>query len=64
MCVWDVISPDWLETLCCATDTALANSGPIAEAYGDPDEPLSFGDLDVWIRVGDFEDYLLNSPVA
>jgi len=64
VCVRDVISLDWLETLCRATDAALANPGPLTEAYGDPDKPLCFGDLDVWMRVGDFKDYVLSSPAA
>jgi ectoine hydroxylase-related dioxygenase (phytanoyl-CoA dioxygenase family) len=68
VCLRGVFGGDWIETLRAATEVAMANPGPNAEHYGDPNadtgNPSFFGDLDIWTRNAGFKDFIMNSPAA
>jgi len=56
--------PHWLATLERGVDAALAAPGPHAERYGPQGRERFFGDLDMWTRLPEFRDFVLQSPAA
>jgi ectoine hydroxylase-related dioxygenase (phytanoyl-CoA dioxygenase family) len=60
-----VLSPDWVARLAVAADLALADPHAEAEIYeGDRKQPLSYGELQVWKRLGAFRDSIFEGSLA
>lgn len=63
--VRQALPPDWIERLAAATDKAVATSPDDAEIYeGTRDDPLSYGELQVWKRLEAFRAAIREGTLA
>ena len=63
--VRSVLPSEWIERLAQATDAALATSSEDAEIYeGTREQPLSYGELQVWKRVDAFREAVHEGTLA
>lgn len=65
VCLRGVFEPHWLEILVAGVERELAHPGPLASIYTAEGEPgRFFGNLVMWRRVPEFEDFVRHSPAA